>query len=273
MAFGWLMPTYRKPLWIETVVHDGLCQSQAHVDWLIGNSDMLTQWQHHLHRQPASIFFIVISMSVLWIFVSYLSSWKHQRVVQTPAPQGPSALTSPPPSSSPPQASNKNVTPPNESPVRPVMIATAPRLAGTSSNVPSLQSDHHLAKRTGLVSTPGYQTPLVTNPGKLNFSGLSKAAPVSYDTLQRNGILNQDGTPTKKYSHGLGKGQKISLDDEEAVYPYDSPTRTWGRPKQSPQIMKEVQRQAEGVKALWVDDPDDGRVQHFSPVKGESKTS
>ncbi|KZM24545.1 uncharacterized protein EKO05_0008655 [Ascochyta rabiei] len=269
MALGWLMLVHWEPPGIETMVDDGLCQLQVHIDRFVSISGMTTQWKHRVLHQPASVFVIVIGVSILWIVLSHLSSWRHQHVVQAPATQESSSLTSLESSSPPPRANNKNTSPTSNDIVRIVLTTAVHRPAGPSLNVSYLRNGNHTVVRTSCVSNPESQTPLVANLSKQNFLALAETAPVSYDTLQRNGILNRDGTLTKKYSPGLGKGKKLALDDKEAVGSYDSPTATSGRPKQSPRTTKEVHCQAEYVKALWVDDPDDELVQHLSPAKGK----
>jgi hypothetical protein len=61
-----------------------------------------------------------------------------------------------------------------------------------------------IQSRTGDPTLPGYQTPFTakkpfsTRPLQpSNFSGLANDAPVAYQTLQGNGMLNADGTPNK----------------------------------------------------------------------------
>jgi hypothetical protein len=132
----------------------------------------------------------------------------------------------PHPSSSAHQANNANDSP---TPATPGFRGTTLHPDSTDLNrYPSLVDNHvpfgigkNLDNRTGRLSTSGYQIPFIT---QRNFSGLTKSAPVSYDTLQRNGMLNLDGTPTRKYSPG-------SREDNRMSPVYDSPTRTWGNKK------------------------------------------
>ncbi|KAJ4341332.1 hypothetical protein N0V95_007243 [Ascochyta clinopodiicola] len=268
MAFGWLMPVHREPSWIETIVDEGLYQLQAHIDRLTSINDMTTKWKHRVLHQPTSVFFTIIGVSILWILLSQLSSWRYQCVVETLVPRESSGLTSPGSSTILLRVDKKNTLPTNENVVHRVLNPPTYRSAGIEMNVSRLRNDYPIVECTGRVPTPGNQTPFFASPNKQNFSALAETAPISYDTLQRNGILARDGTPTKKYSPGLVKGKKLALGDEEAVDPYDTLTRTSRRSKQSPRATEKIQRQTKGVKALWVDDPDDVRVQHFSPVKG-----
>lgn len=56
--------------------------------------------------------------------------------------------------------------------------------------------------RTGCPSTPGYQTLIVkentTTSITPDYSELARLAPTHYETLQRMGLLDAQGTPTKK---------------------------------------------------------------------------
>ncbi|KAF2793602.1 hypothetical protein K505DRAFT_417687 [Melanomma pulvis-pyrius CBS 109.77] len=57
---------------------------------------------------------------------------------------------------------------------------------------------HPTEHRTGRVSTPGYQTPFANTFKTHDFSILARNAPETYATLRGTGMLNKDGTPTKK---------------------------------------------------------------------------
>ncbi|KAF2878278.1 hypothetical protein BDV95DRAFT_589237 [Massariosphaeria phaeospora] len=62
--------------------------------------------------------------------------------------------------------------------------------------------------RTGRVSTPDYQTPYAgtATSGYLDdYSQLKLKAPLSFETLQKSGMLNADGTPTKKMMESRNK--------------------------------------------------------------------
>jgi hypothetical protein len=50
-------------------------------------------------------------------------------------------------------------------------------------------------------STPGHKdSPITLSPQGRNFSGLAKAAPVSYETMRQHGMLDMDGSPTERYA-------------------------------------------------------------------------
>jgi hypothetical protein len=116
---------------------------------------------------------------------------------------------------------------------------------------------HALSKlsRTGHPAEAGYQTPFaakptVTGPKAFstrplqpsNFSGLAVDAPVAYQTLQGNGMLNADGTPNK-WSNPTGDFAKLA---REAPASYatlqmngmlgadGTPTRKWEAEKRMP---------------------------------------
>ncbi|KAF2243274.1 hypothetical protein BU26DRAFT_114831 [Trematosphaeria pertusa] len=67
--------------------------------------------------------------------------------------------------------------------------------ATTNLDVSTIHVHQH---RTGRVSTPGYQTPFADAFANRDFSVLQKYAPETYAVLQEKGLLNKDGTPTKK---------------------------------------------------------------------------
>ncbi|KAF3033507.1 hypothetical protein E8E12_004603 [Didymella heteroderae] len=100
--------------------------------------------------------------------------------------------------------------------------------------------------RNGCVSTPGYQTPSVNNAGRRNFSSLAKTAPVSYGTLQHNGLLDAMSTPTRKFSPSASIGNSVTT-YEEYVQVYDSPTRSWGNVERLKVVSKEAPRKAEAI--------------------------
>ncbi|KAF2471447.1 uncharacterized protein BDR25DRAFT_314016 [Lindgomyces ingoldianus] len=68
--------------------------------------------------------------------------------------------------------------------------------------------------RTGRLSTPGYQTPVPTAFLKRDFSSMARLAPEGYKTLQQYGMLDENGTPTKKMVEKYrGDGQVGALGD------------------------------------------------------------
>ena len=156
------------------------------------------------------------------------------------------------------QANDINILNPLETPVR---HGATPN--GVDADSPPSGIGKNVNERTRRLFTPGYQTPFNS---KRNFSCLAQTASVSYATLQRNGVLSPDGTPTKKYSPDSRKanGQEISQ-------VYDSPTRTWGNMKSSISRAKGIERQAGGLEMRWVQDRDGGRVQQFSAAEEKWK--
>lgn len=152
-----------------------------------------------------------------------------------------------------------------QTPLRPELI---PAINGADANGPPSVTGNHalfvvadnIGDRTGRVSTPGYQTPFVDNLNRRNFSDLAKTAPVSYDTLQRNGFLDTAGTPARKYSSAAHNKRRSSYDEEL----YSQSEEVIGNLDRSAVRFEEVQRPAEGVKAQWAENKSDVRVQHSS---------
>lgn len=258
------------------MIDDCLRQIRETLDHLIDSNEMLANLLNHPHRQRLSVLTIMIWIGTIWMAYSNIASWRALRneaaqMASQPAVQKhiSSAHAS---SSCQPTA---NTGSPQETPVQ---RKPFPPLKGNVTNGSSSATGNrasfgfgvgkHVDGRTDRVSTPGYQTPLANMPSRRNFSGLLETAPLSYDTLQRNGLLDAEGTPTKKYSPN-----SLAQDEEEYVQVYDSPTKSWGNIKRSKNGSKEVQRRAVGVEGCLVENWDGGQLQHFLAAKGEWKAS
>ena len=266
MAFAWIMSTLREHVKLELVidngrpwVHSGLDQLPANVIQLVSANEALTALHHYLSQQSVSIFSYAVGAGILWIISLHLSSRKARRarIVKCLAEQEPTHHIPAPPSST-RQANDPKI---HNLPETPVRHGATPNSIGADSSPSAI--GRNVNDRTGRLSTPEYQTPF--NP-KRNFSGLAQTASVSYATLQRNGVLSPDGTPTKKYSPDSRKGN-----GQEISQVYDSPTRTWGNMKSSISRAKGIERQAGGLEMRWVQDRDGGRVQQFSAAEEKWK--
>ena len=262
MTFVWVMLTLRKPVKLELVidngrpwVRSGLDQLPASITQLVSANEALAALYHYFCQKPTFMFLYAIGASILWIISSHLSSRKARRarIVQRLTEQGPTHHIPAPPSST-RQANDPKI---HNLPETPVRHGATPNSIGADSSPSAI--GRNVNDRTGRLSTPEYQTPF--NP-KRNFSGLAQTASVSYATLQRNGVLNPDGTPTKKYSPDSRKGNS-----QEISQVYDSPTRTWGNMKSSASGAEGIECQAGGLEMRWVQDRDGGPVQQFSAAK------
>jgi hypothetical protein len=146
-------------------------------------------------------------------------------------------------------------------------FGTRPSHLGTLSYTPISQRVP-IQSRTGDPTLPGYQTPFTTKPFSTrplhpgNFSGLAKDAPVAYQTLQGNGMLNADGTPNK-WSSTTGHFAKLA---REAPASYatlrksgmleadGTPTKKWEAGKRvsgHPGFGDEGKEKAEEVVTDW----------------------
>ncbi|KAL1607323.1 hypothetical protein SLS59_002288 [Nothophoma quercina] len=266
MTFTWIMSNLREYAKLELVIDDGRPWVQSGLDQLpvsiiqlVSTNEALAALYHYLCQQPVSMFLYAIGASIFWIISSHLSSQKARRarIVQRLTEQGPTHHVPTPPSST-RQANDSKIPNLPETSVR---HGVTPN--GVEADSPPSGIGKNVNDRTGRLFTPGYRTPF--NP-KRNFSGLAQAASVNYDTLQRNGVLNPDGMPTKKYSPDSRKGN-----GREISQVYDSPTRTWGNMKSSVNGAKSIERQAGGLEMRWVQDRDGGRVQQFSAAKEKWK--
>jgi hypothetical protein len=73
--------------------------------------------------------------------------------------------------------------------------------------------------RTGRVTTPGYQTPFAIKLQKQDFSLLVREAPESFRTLQKAGMFDENGTPTKKLLEDKttpwGRNENLLVDEKK----------------------------------------------------------
>jgi hypothetical protein len=76
---------------------------------------------------------------------------------------------------------------------------------------PSTMGDDH---RTGRPSAPGYQTPFIKGPafahGSSDYSNLKHDAPTAFRELVHRGLLNEDGSPTRKTLDSERKKRRMS---------------------------------------------------------------
>ena len=250
MGLHWSMPVYREPLWIKTLVNDSFLRLQTNVALLTSGNDTFPHWLHDLQRHYLYGFSVTFGIGIILTALSYLSSWRHRRIaasqtVQAQLEPSSTSFQASSSSSSLQQISHGNTTPLTPPPHGPM---------STGSRVSPPKVDKYLNSCT--VSTSEHRTPFVRDPSQRNFSGLAKTAPVSYDTLQRNGMLNLDGTPTKKCSPGSSKS---ALGSNREDHFYDGPT--------------EVPHQVNGQVVHWIDDRNGGRLHQFSAAKGKWKAS
>jgi hypothetical protein len=179
------IPVSNKPTWLEYFASDFFNQLQAYLI-NISTNDTLQNWLSHPHHQSKESFMIVLVVGVVWFAVSVFSQRRPIKAITSLVviDRAPFDLESP--------------------------ALSLPPPANTSLSI--LSTETLLNNRTGHVSTSGYQTSFGPSPSERNFSGLEKTAPTSYDTLLRNGMLNLDGTPTKKYSPPSGeRGHRVLL--------------------------------------------------------------
>jgi hypothetical protein len=253
MAHVWQMPVYREPTSLEIMIHNLLGQTQESfeqcINSVINSNDTLAYWWNHPHRRPIFVLSIVLEAITICLVISSIATRKMLRaqaaqLVSQPASQGMKTHTQ-----APLRKSTRSTESPPETPVpRKPTHTNDFEPSGTPSMGTHLLFNigKKVDSRTGRVSTPGSQPPFVDRTGRRNFSGLSKTAPVSYCTLQRNGLLDAEGTPTEKFSPATSKGGSDTPVEEEYVRVYDSPTRSWGNVKRS-KVLKEAQRRADGV--------------------------
>lgn len=255
------LPVYRQPTWIETFIADSIEHFQPEFGQLSNTNRLLS----HCLKLPAynyiTTFTCIIGVSIFWIVYLYFSSWKTERAaaVQKALQGFPKATATLSPSGRAIDAGNKD-DPTPEIPVHP--HSSTHRNMSNSS--PSTIGDHFpfgigesSNGRTGRVSTPGYQTPFVSSSGQRCYSHLKGIAPVTYATLRQDGVLEEDGTPTRKL---IAAVYEDKIDTKKV---YNSPTRSWRDRKDMPEKV---------VEASWMTDEDDARVQHFSPPKWTGKT-
>lgn len=217
------MPVHREPLLIETLVDDGLGRLKSAISQVIRANDALPHWLNDLERLYLHGFSIGFGIGIIWIFISYVSSWGYRRIATSQKAKvvgktDDSSSAAGHVTSSQPFDNNATSTTQEKTALE--------RIFGNKWKVSSSKNHHQVHERTGRVSSPGYQTPFTVRSSKQDFSGLAKTAPICYDTLQRNGMLNQDGTPTKKYTSDLSKRSSLAGGEVVGDFHYDSPIKT-----------------------------------------------
>ncbi|KAH6642741.1 hypothetical protein C7974DRAFT_372623 [Boeremia exigua] len=268
MNFAWFQSIYQQSDWLEKVI-DGLrCvkdkvvpmattfvrdmvakivpvvtffaeEAQGKFYSFVGENEKLMDW---LQYNLALVFTVIGLMLML---ASHFSSWKTTRATaaQKEKPKllgsrtasmddaisqaynavSPRHTT---PSWPSPPSSTTTLTPPS------TPAHTTPT-AATSASTFKYYTPYTINRNLScLPSTPGPQT-----PSNRTFSHLAHTAPASYHTLQRNGVLNADGTPSKKFA--LGKHKEHEKTETQAVY--ESPTESWGNLRRIRQRQREFQ--------------------------------
>ena len=222
MIFTWSMPRFREPLWIEYIIDDCLNCTAKHLGrplrgtllayWLL---DAESQVSKHLVTTA-----LAILIGLAWSIFQAHSVRKASRI--TPLlPTGAKANVAE-------QAQSVNVrsaptilqpdhavrTPLHAGNSMVHSLAPADRVpthANLDGSLSSLARPLGSADSTGRISTPRYQTPFGIPTHSRNYSSLARTAPVSYETLQDTGMLNWDGTPTKKWDTiGRVQGSRIA---------------------------------------------------------------
>lgn len=185
----WSRPVYREMVPLEEVIDDVLHWPQYGITHVIYENEVLAPYCKHI-----SLFTVTIAISIICIIRSTFIIWNLERTITAQKAQE-SALVH---TYSPPHPTNANATPSPSTPYQ-RKTSTIQLLSNAYASQAATDMPFRLSNRTGRLSTPGYQTPFNDTSSPRNFSHLERDAPVSYDTLKRDGMLNADGTPTKKY--------------------------------------------------------------------------
>ncbi|KAJ8113836.1 hypothetical protein OPT61_g4126 [Boeremia exigua] len=203
MLNTWSLSVYSQLVWLGTFINDFILQMilqmQAKADHVINSNYMLSKW---LSSSPCGLVSEVtafIAVGIIGVVLLCFSSWKIKRAsAALKASQDLQPTAHAHASRADSQPNDATATPP---PATPIPRKQANSSASTVSSSGS--------------STSSSSSP--SNPSQRNFSHLAQDAPVSYATLQRDGVLDAVGTPTKKYSPARKSGS-----------PGFSPTRIWG---------------------------------------------
>lgn len=217
------MPVHREPLLIETLVDDGLGRLKLAISQVIRANDALPHWLNDLERLYLHGFSIGFGIGIIWIFISYVSSWRYRHIATS---QKAEVVEQSDESSSAAGHATSSQPLDNNAATTTQAKPQFERMFGTKWKGFFSKNHNQVHERTGRVSSPGYQTPFTVRSSKQDFSGLAKTAPICYDTLQRNGMLNQDGTPTKKYTSDLSKRSSLAGGEVVGEFHYDSPIKT-----------------------------------------------
>lgn len=175
MSFAWTLPVYRPPVWLETLIHNEGRYAQDGSTRLLSGIEPITKWLEHECRDFVSAFPVTISLSVLWILLSYFQTWKTRKAANRAVRENVEAAiaslsptSSPTPSPSPEPCHRRTTTTvtADDTPTRtlyvtPVCTPTARLRNQTAFSSPSTTGAHvpiEIHDRTGSVITPGYQT-------------------------------------------------------------------------------------------------------------------
>jgi hypothetical protein len=214
---------YGEPLWLLSLD----CLASLLVGFKLGFFKLVSVYDAFLHwlgdsqNQTTVPFLATAVVSFVWYGISMVCSCR----ARSSARQTTHLATSEQTSLETPQPNVLITTPSVDTPDMHRPTAAYGRLVAINSRTSPNNNAYDLDERTGRVSSPEYQTPFVANSIMHNFSGLAKTAPISYDTLIRNGILNSDGTPTKKYSPDTLKHKELSPSLGEVLSSSSTPTK------------------------------------------------
>ncbi|KAF1926778.1 uncharacterized protein M421DRAFT_93687 [Didymella exigua CBS 183.55] len=220
----WQMPVDREPTSLEIMTNDDIRQIQETFDHLVNSNDLLLRSWTHPDHQALCWITVVFCIIATWLVYSHIVTWREFKAQATQMASLQKKVNNDTHAAS----SHQTIGNAHSPPKTPVQPRSMPSASDTGKDNSLLITGNHVPfgvgkiidGRTGRVSTPGYQTPFVDNSDQYNFSGLAKTAPVSFDTLQRNGLLDTEGTPTRKYSVAANERSSATSHEEEYVLGY-----------------------------------------------------
>jgi hypothetical protein len=211
MVFGWTMPVHREPLQIELII-DNFFNKLASRFYNTFQGTALEYW---LLDRDGSVYTFFILVALIWIIAFAWNIRSTKRVapqkdifyratekVAKPTPRSPSSSRVPRFNTTPPFAKEESTTSSTSSSEQDYATATTSPFMKKLAPLGHRPTNANLKPRG---STTAYQTLSPFSKEEQaqhqarHFSQLAQEAPVSFDTLQENGVLNKHGSPTKKW--------------------------------------------------------------------------
>lgn len=209
------MSRHRESIWIETVIADAFDKLGLIVSRLIRNTSF-EYWLLDREGQIGTFFFTLVVGSLIWLIFLEYSLRESSRVaaLEASAREAEAKVDTEDDIWSP----DDKTSSPSSTGDTPVMKKLAPR-GHQPTNAQLNMSPFHLTRNLADPAPLAYPTlpdwtetpedyefcadedeaPPSSQPQGRNFSRLATEAPTSFESLRERGMVDRDGTPTKKY--------------------------------------------------------------------------
>ena len=263
MLIHWAMPRYREPFWVEHVINNMLKRIDATLSQPIRGT-ALEYWLIDPQGQVGSVYCTLILGALIWLIALEYLSRSSKCVAPTPdalktdfkvgslpsdTPGTPVARQSDKFAHTPGTGTTSymlKLAPPGHRPTH-AQLKVSPFAVTRSSypvnNVSPFADTPPLEDRTGRAEAHRNKKLSLKHSQGRHFSGSLKQAPKSYETLQENGMLVEDGSLTKKKDTMTKKKAALEelreLQRKAAVSAPSAPRN----------------QKSKDVKAYWANDP------------------